>query len=52
MKRKVNCGELHVEQSLLGLPHIVKAPSETCQNPRVKVKPPLHARSLQHGRST
>ena len=48
MKRKVNCGELHVEKALLGLPHKVKAAPETCPNPRVKVKPPLHARSFQH----
>ena len=48
MKREVNCGELHVEKTLLGLPHKVKAAPETCPNPRVKVKPPLHARSFQH----
>ena len=42
MKRKVNCGELHVEKTLLGLPHIVKAASETSPNPPVKVKLPLH----------
>ena len=30
MKRKVNCGELPVEITLLGLPQMVKATSETC----------------------
>ena len=48
VKRKVNCGELHAKKSSLGLPHIVKATPETCPNPRVKVKPHLHARSFQH----
>ena len=35
MKRKVNCGELYVEITLLGLPQMVKATSETWPNPRV-----------------
>ena len=35
MKRKVSCGELSVEMFLLGLPHIVKAVSETWPNLRV-----------------
>ena len=35
MKRKVNCSQLFVEITLLGLPHIVKAASETSPNPRV-----------------
>ena len=35
VKRKVNCGELSLEITLLGLPHIVKAASETWLNPRV-----------------
>ena len=37
VKRKVNCSELSVEKTLLGLPHIVKAASETWPNPRVKL---------------
>ena len=36
LKRKVNCDELSVEETLLGLPHIVKAASETWPNRRVK----------------
>ena len=36
MKLKVNCGELSVEITLLGLPHIVIGASETWPNPRVK----------------
>ena len=47
MKRKVNCGELAVEKTLLGLPHIVKDAPETWQYPRVKVNSTL-ARSFQH----
>ena len=35
MKQKVNCDELPVEITLLGLPHMVKAASETWQNPHV-----------------
>ena len=35
MKRKVNCGELPVEITLFGLPHIVKTAGETWPNPRV-----------------
>ena len=35
MKRKVNCGQLSVEITLLGLLHIVKATSEAWLNPRV-----------------
>ena len=35
MKRKVNCGKLSVEITLLGLPHIVKATYETWPNPHV-----------------
>ena len=46
VKRKVYCGELSVEITLLGLPHIVKAASETWPNPRVKVNFTL-ARSFQ-----
>ena len=46
VKWKVNCGELSVEITLLGLPHIVKAASETWVNPRVKVNSTL-ARSFQ-----
>ena len=38
MKRKVNCGELSVEITLLGLPHMVKAASETWPNPRVTAR--------------
>ena len=41
VKRKVNCGELSLEITLLGLPHIVKAASETWLNPRVKVNSTL-----------
>ena len=41
MKRKINWGELPVEKTLLGLPHIEKAASETKPNPRVKRIPPL-----------
>ena len=37
MKRKVNCGQLLIEKTLLGLPHVVKAASEIWPNPRVKV---------------
>ena len=37
MKRKVNCGELPVEKTLLELPNIVKATSETWPHPRVKM---------------
>ena len=37
MKREVNCSELSVEKTLLGLPHIVKAASETWPNPRAKL---------------
>ena len=48
MKRKVNCGELSVEKSLLGLQHIVKATSETWPNPFVKVNSTL-AWSFQQG---
>ena len=36
MKRKVNCGQLSLGITLLGLPHIVKATSETWSNPRVR----------------
>ena len=35
MKQKVNCDELPVEITLLGLPHMVKAASETWPNPCV-----------------
>ena len=35
-------------KNLLGLVHIVKAAPETCPNPQVKVKLPLHARSPEH----
>ena len=35
MKQKVNCDELPVEITLLGLPHMVKAASETWPNPHV-----------------
>ena len=41
MKRKINCGELSVEKTLLGMPHIVKATSETWPNPHVKVNSTL-----------
>ena len=41
VKRKVNCGELSLEITLLGLPHIVKAASETWLNPRVRVNSTL-----------
>ena len=37
MKRKIHCGKLSLEITLLGLPHIVKAAFETWPNPRVKV---------------
>ena len=37
VKRKANCGELSVEITLLGLPHMVKAASETWPDPRVNV---------------
>ena len=33
MKRKVNCGELSVEKTLLDLQHIVKTASETWPSP-------------------
>ena len=46
VKRKFNCVELSVEITLLGLPHIVKAASETYPNPRVKMISTL-ARSFQ-----
>ena len=46
VKWKVNCGELSVEKTLLGLPHIVKATAETWSYLRVKVNSTL-ARSLQ-----
>ena len=36
MERKFNCGELSVEKTLLGLPQIVKATSETW--PKIDVK--------------
>ena len=36
MKQKVNCSKLSAEVPLLGLPHMVKAASETWLNPRVK----------------
>ena len=45
-ERKVNCGELPVEKTLLGLPHIVEVASETWPNPRVKMSSTL-ARSFQ-----
>ena len=35
MKQKINCGELSIEITLLGLPHMLKAASETWPNPRV-----------------
>ena len=35
MKRKVNCGQLSVEITLLGLLHIVKTASEAWLYPRV-----------------
>ena len=35
MKRKANYGDLSVEKTLLGLPDMVKAASETWTNPRV-----------------
>ena len=35
MKQKVNYGELSVEITLLGFPHMVKATSETWPNPPV-----------------
>ena len=38
MKRKVNCGHLSVEITLLGLPHIVKVASEKWPNLRVSVE--------------
>ena len=38
MKQKVNCDELPVEITLLGLPHMVKAASETWPNPRVTAR--------------
>ena len=38
MKRKVKCSELSVEITLLGLPHRVKATSETWPNPRVTAR--------------
>ena len=41
MKRIVNCGELSVEITLLGLPYIVKAASETWPNTHVKVNSTL-----------
>ena len=37
MKRKVNCGELSVEKTLLGLPHIVKAAFEPWSDPSIKL---------------
>ena len=37
VKRKVNCSELSLEITLLGLPHILKATSEALPNPPVKV---------------
>ena len=46
MKRKVNCGELPVEITLLGLPQMMKATSETWPNARVKVNSTF-ARSFQ-----
>ena len=46
VKRKVGCRELSVEVTLLGLPHIVKAASETSPNPHVKVDSTL-PRSFQ-----
>ena len=36
MKQIVNCGELSVEKTLLGLPHIVEATSETWPDTPVK----------------
>ena len=47
LKGIVNCGELSVEITLLVLPHIVKAASETWPNPRVKVNSNLPG-SFQH----
>ena len=41
MKQNVNCGELSVEETLLGLPHTGKATSEKRPNPRVKVNSTL-----------
>ena len=41
MKRKVNCCELPLEKILIGLPHIVKAASETWPNSLVKVNSTL-----------
>ena len=35
MKLKVNCSELSLEITLLGLPHMVKAASETWPNPHL-----------------
>ena len=35
MKQKINCGELSVAITLLGLPHMLKAASETWPNPQV-----------------
>ena len=37
----MNCSELSIERALLGLPHIVKAASETRLNPRLKVNSTL-----------
>ena len=41
MKRKVNCGELSLEKTLLVLPQIVRTTSETWPNPRLKVNSTL-----------
>ena len=38
MKQKVKCGELSFEITLLGLPHSVKAASETWPNPRITAR--------------
>ena len=38
MKQKVKCGGLSFEITLLGLPHSVKAASETWPNPRVTAR--------------
>ena len=45
MKRKVNCDELSLEKTLLGLPQKVNVVSETWLNSRVKVNS-TYARSF------
>ena len=41
VKRKINCGELSVEKTLVGLPHVVKISCETRPNSHVKVNSTL-----------